>query len=53
MSKLGKYIVKVGAFDENYEKYYNRGALSAGLENAYGVFASMMVDSVVINFQND
>ncbi len=45
----GQYIAKVISFDENYKKYFIDKELVAGINNAYGVFASISVDSILIN----
>jgi len=49
VDKVGRYVIKIAAFDENYEKHFVLGYQVAGVEGAYGVFASMAVDSIVIN----
>jgi len=48
VGSVGNHTIKVGAFDEHYERHFLRGFQVAGLQNAYGVFASMVVDSLVI-----
>jgi hypothetical protein len=40
--------IKVGAYDENFDKYYIKKHQSVGLTGAFGVFCSMVVDSIVI-----
>ncbi len=48
VGSVGNHTIKVGAFDEHYERHFLRGFQVAGLKNAYGVFSSMVVDSLVI-----
>jgi hypothetical protein len=44
-----KYTIKVGAYDDNFDNYYNNKIYSSGVKGAYGVFCSIAVDSIIIN----
>lgn len=45
----GRYVIKVNAFDESYERHILMGYPSAGLTGAFGFFSTVVVDSVVVN----
>lgn len=49
----GIYTVRVCAVDQNYKEYHfsKQRVPSAGLTNSYGYFASMVVDSIIVNLQ--
>ncbi len=49
MRNIGRHVLKVGAFDKYYEQHFMNGIPTAGLRGAYGVFASMVLDSIVVN----
>jgi len=50
VKRYGDYIVRIYATDDNYANYVSSKYRfpSVGVENSYGLFASMSVDSVVV-----
>jgi hypothetical protein len=52
-SYYNSFTIKVGAYDENFEKYYIQKHQSVGLTGAFGVFCSMAVDSIVIKVKEN
>jgi hypothetical protein len=45
---IGETVVKAIGFDANYERHVYQGFPAGGIENAYGILGSAVVDSVVI-----
>jgi hypothetical protein len=48
-----EFTIEVRAFDENYDNYYNKAQKSSGLNGAYGVFGSMVLDTIMINVKKE